>query len=118
MGQLLHGELLVEIAAHGVGLGGSGQVAADRFEGLRAGRSCEQDIVEMMALACVALGFERQMLLKDVACRMQGLCVGERWRIVHGGLVLLVIVRWLEQSSNAGQALCCGAMASAQIRIY
>ena len=47
-----------------------------------------------------------QVFLEYRAGLVQGLRVGQRWRILHRGLVWLGIVRWRKQSTKAGQAFC------------
>lgn len=98
--------MLVEVRAEGIGLGGLDEVLADGFEALATGAGGQEHIVEVLALAVIAGGFERQVFLEDGAGLAQGLRIGERWRIVHRGLVWLGIVCWRKQSTKAGQAFC------------
>lgn len=85
--QVLDGELSMEMAAQGIGTRHRGHTLAECLNALLVGRSTEQHIVEVLALTRVALGLKREMFLENRAGALQGLRVGERWRIVgHEGL--------------------------------
>ena len=90
--QFLDGQLGIEVLAEGLCVGSTDEIGTDGFEALPGGANHQEGIVERLAGTFVAVGLKRQVGFDDGSGLLQGLLVGQFWRIVGHGLVLLVIV--------------------------
>src|SRR5262249_5738998 len=79
--QLFNRKLLVEIAANGFGIRGSGQFRADRLGRPPVGRNPQQDVIERFACDSIPIRLQWQASLQDFFRLAKDFFIIEFWRI-------------------------------------
>jgi hypothetical protein len=80
LGNLGEAKLVVEVGADGVGVRGGQQVGADSLDGTLACSSGHEHLPEVVGVATVAFGVEREVLADDAGAIMKDTRIGELHR--------------------------------------
>ena len=118
--QVFDPQLVIEIAAHSLRLDDPQPIRADRLERPAIGGDAEQDVIQVGGRSEIALSFERQIVLQQLAGFIQHFLIAQCEGMIGHELALLGWLRGTNNLTRFGQArqIFRCARPSGQIWIY